>query len=139
MNKTIVALWMTTSHEENEYDYILSNIQVDEIYLFGPYQPTNNLLRDKTKVKNASELPTDIPLVLCVPLTARNFTPTINLLDFTHPTDAIYLFGPNNEHLVDEDFGGRVPDHIVYIPTDTTDEMFNYTSCLITLWHRRHG
>lgn len=135
---TNVAIWVSNSREENEFDYALSNIKADEIYLYGSYQPTNNLLRDRKQITTANELP-QVPLVLVLPLTARNFVPTTSLLDFVHPTDATYVFGPNNEHLTDEFMGGRVADHIIYIPTDTMDEMFNYTACLITLWHRRHG
>lgn len=133
-----VAIWPTSGREENEWDYVLSHLQPDACYMMGQYPCTNNVLRDAPVVATAADLPSD-PLVLVVPLSARNFTPTISLVDFTHPADAVYMFGPNNEHLTDENLGGRVPDYIIHIPTDTKDEMFNYTACLVTLWNRRYG
>lgn len=133
-----VTLWPAHGRDENEWDYVLSHIVPDALYVMGPYPCTNNVLRDAPCVATAADLPDD-PLVLVVPQSARNFTPTVSLLDFTHPADAVYLFGPNNEHLTDDDMGGRSPDHIIYIPTDTTDEMFNYVACMVTMWHRRHG
>lgn len=135
---TTVAIWPVNGREENEWDYVLSNLQPDEVCLMGPYQGTNNVLRDAVHVADASELPSD-ELVLVLPLSAVNFTPTVSLQDFVHPADAVYIFGPNNEHIIPEDLGGRIPDHIVYIPTDTNDEMFNYAAYIVTMWHRRYG
>ena len=133
-----VVVWPANGQDEHEWDYILSHIKPDACCVMGKYPCTNNVLRDSPIAATAADLPSD-PLVLVVPLTARNFTPTISLVDFTHPDDAVYMFGPNSEHITDADMGGRVPDHIVYIPTDTIDEMFNYVACMVTLWHRRHG
>jgi len=133
-----VAAWLANGREENEWDYVLSHIKPDARFVMGKHACTHNVLRDAPVVSTAADLPND-PLVLVVPLSARNFTPDTALQDFTHPTDAVYMFGPNSEHITEDDMGGRVPDHIVYIPTDTKDEMFNYVACIVTLWHRRYG
>ena len=87
----------------------------------------------------SDDITEDYPLILLLPLQARYITPTIALNNFTHPTDAIYMFGPNHEHLSYEDFPNRQPDHIVYIPTDTNDDMYSYNSYAITMWDRAHG
>lgn len=133
-----IAAWPANGTEENEWDYVLSHIKPDACYVMGNHSCTNNVLRNAPIAATAADLPND-PLVLVVPLSARNFVPDVCLTDFTHPPDAVYLFGPNNEHITEDDMGGRKPDYVVYIPTDTEDEMFNYIACMVTLWSRRYG
>lgn len=135
-----VCTFIENGSFENEWDYALSNLSPDELHLIGinGFEPTNNAMRDKPLLANCDGLP-DAPIVIVAPLSSRNFPPTKSLLDFTHPDDAIYLFGPNNQHVTEEDLAGRKPQHIIHIPTDTKDEMFNYMAYLITAWHRRYG
>lgn len=133
-----VAVWPCTGQEENELDYVLSNFNPEAIWLLGDYQCTNNLMRDAPRAKTFADLPSD-PLVLFAPTTSRNFTPTVSLTEFTHPENAVYVFGPNNLHLADEDLGGRTLDHVVNIPTDTHDEMYAHTAIAVALWSRRYG
>lgn len=131
-------IYVQNGAEENQWDYVLSNIKVDKIYMGGSYQGTNNVLRDAPHITTFDDLPND-PIVLLSPESSQNFKPNISILEFEHPESAIYVFGPNNEHLTDEDVGNRKIDYIVNIPTDTKDEMFNYSAYLITMWNRRYG
>lgn len=133
-----VAIWPENAKDENELDYALSNHQPDSISVMGGYPCTNNVLREAPKATSFADLP-DGELVLLAPQSSRNFTPTAALPDFIHPEDGVYVFGPNNQHLTDEDVGGREPDHVVYIPTDTKDEMFAHVAFIVTAWHRRYG
>lgn len=133
-----IATYIETGSFENEWDYALSNFSPDVLQLVDTgFQPTNNMMRNLTLHEDWSTLGPG-PIVLMAPETMRNFTPTISLLDFQHPEDALYVFGPNNLH-INEEVGDRVPDHVVSIPTDTNDEMFNYMAYIITAWHRRYG
>lgn len=104
----------------------------------GDHPCTNNILRDAPKIKTFDDLPAG-EIVVLAPDTSRNFVPTVDLPDFKHPENAIYIFGPNNQHLSSEDVGDRPADHVVRIPTDTKDEMFSYVAYIITAWHRRYG
>jgi hypothetical protein len=36
-----------------------------------------------------------------------------------------------------EEFGGRVPDFLVYIPVDTQDELYSFAAYAIAAWDRR--
>lgn len=132
-----IAIWPQNGAEENQWDYVLSNLKPDETYVLGPYQCTNNVLRDAPRLETLEDAP-DVPIIILAPLTSRQFVPEISILDFEHPEDALYVFGPNNEHLMPEDVGGREYTAL-NIPTDTTDEMFNYSAYLITAWERRRG
>lgn len=130
-----VVACIANGREESEWDYAISNLSPDGVtYCLGSYQPTHNPFRDAPRIDSLAELPTGIPKVVIAPFTSRNHAPSVSLVDFVHPEDAIYIFGPNNEHLEAAEV-----DHVVVIPTDTKDEMFNYMSYLVTMWDRRHG
>lgn len=58
-----------------------------------------------------------------------------NLADFVHPENAMYLFG-NDVAWVTLDQIGREPDHKVYIPTATRDDLFSWQAYAITAWDR---
>jgi len=134
----VVLCWPENGKDENEWDYVLSNFQCDSVYVAGEYACTNNILRDAPRVETFDDLPAG-EIVLLAPDSSRNFVPTVDLPDFTHPENAIYVFGPNNLHLSDEDIGSRPPDHVVRIPTDTKDEMFAHAAYVAVMWDRRYG
>lgn len=137
-----IFIELKNQSDETQFDYILSNFKPDTIYVKETqgFSVSSKVMNEAVKVESAQDLPIDIPLVLFLPKLAPYITPTTSLLDFTHPTDAIYMFGPNHRHLsVDDDFTGRGPDHVVYIPTDTNDDMYSWNAAAIALWVRRHG
>lgn len=128
--------------DENQYDYVLSNFAPDQLFVKcrRGHHPSSNVFKLATKIETVDELPDDLPLILFLPKTAQYITPTVPLDEFSHPVDAIYMFGPNHENLsLEEDFLNREPDHIVYIPTDTNDDMFSYNSYAVVMWDRRLG
>ena len=130
----ISVIWPQNAYDENQFDYVLSNFKSDKVYVLGDFQCTHNVLRDAPRISSSEEIEENFPIVLLAPSSMRNYKPTIQLQDFEHPPDAIYVFGPNNLNLE-----GFEPDYIVEIPTDTDDEMFNYVSYAVTMWHRRYG
>jgi hypothetical protein len=85
-------------------------------------------------VVNLEEAPLyqGLPTVLLAPPRGRYIQGETSLLDFDHPEEALYVFGPDNEH-----FSGLEADHLVYIPTDSKDEMYSWVACVVTMWDRR--
>ena len=137
----IVFVDISDGTDEGQYDFVLSNFKPDKLYVKcrRNHHPSSRVFKNATLIESVDDITEDYPLILLLPLQARYITPTIALNNFTHPTDAIYMFGPNHEHLSYEDFPNRQPDHIVYIPTDTNDDMYSYNSYAITMWDRAHG
>lgn len=133
---------ISNSTDERQYDYVLSNFKADVLYVKTRrgFEPTSNIFKTAIRIDSVDDLPADHPLVVFLPQNARYLTPTISLNDFVHPTDAIYMFGPNHENLsTGDDFSNRAPDSLVYIPTDTTDDMYSYNSYAVVMWDRRYG
>ena len=128
--------------EENQFDYVLCNFKPDKLFIreAAGFSASSNVMKAAEKIQTASELPDDVPLIFFAPIHSEHWKPDVSLLDFEHPENATYMFGPNNRNTtLEDDFGGRKPDKIVYIPTDTTDDMYNWVSIAIALWDRKHG
>lgn len=127
-------------NSQMQWDYVLLNFKPDSLYLIGGDKKDIARKSPRSKavhIKNVSELPRDIPLVVLTPKLGRNIQGTKSLLEFEHPENATYLFGSDIDHLTPKDFKLRSPDHIVYIPVDTDDEMFSYMAAAVTFWDRR--
>jgi hypothetical protein len=90
-------------------------------------------------VRTAEDLPRDHELVVLSPLTARIVRPTIALQDFEHPARAVYLFGSDMTFLSEVELGGRVPDHVVYVPVASQrecDEVYSFVIGALVLYDR---
>ena len=126
--------------EEDQWSYVLSHWQPSLLYLIGPgiVPYGNNVFKQGVQIDSTASLPKDQPLILLAPLLGRYIQGTELIIDFIHPVNAIYMFGPNNLNLeLDSDIlQGRSPDHIVYIPVDTHDEMYSWTAAVVTLYDR---
>lgn len=130
----ISVVHIDNGQDEFQFDYVMCNFSSDKTYVMGRYECTSNVFRDAPHIESFSEIEEDFPIVLLAPESSINYKPTIKLQNFQHPKDAIYVFGPNNYHLE-----GLSPDYVVEIPVDTKDEMFNYVTYAVTMWHRRYG
>jgi hypothetical protein len=51
------------------------------------------------------------------------------------------MFGNDHTNMSEDYLGTRKPEHLVYIPTETTDQMYSFMAGAITLWDRElyHG
>jgi len=79
-------------------------------------------------------LPCDRPLVVVSSSVAQNLKGEQDLQHFTHPEDAIYIFGGDATELKPEDFKDR--DYAtVYIPTGDI-EMYSFQAGAITFYDR---
>lgn len=108
------------------WDHSRANFPSDEIFVIGG-----------DFLKSAADLPVDRPLVVLQPNDAANFRGIINLKDFIHPENAIYLFGPDLKPMSKAFLGGREPEYRVFIPTGTRRDMFSYVAYAVVAWDRK--
>ena len=100
--------------------------------------PTTNVFSKlkATYIESVADLPQSVPLVVLAQVNGRYVQGDVSLKDFTHPTDAIYLFGNDVEWVTSEELVGHSIDHLVYIPTDTGDDMWSWAAYVATAWDR---
>jgi len=134
------------SKHDDQWMYVLSHWRPDTWYVIhdSSYTPS---IQDQNQnivyISSADQLPTEPELVLLSPLVAHNYPGETNLETFTHPDNAIYMFGWDHEHLYPPDdpegseLGSRVPDHKVYIPNEMHFDMYSFVSCAVTLYDRK--
>ena len=124
------------SWEQDQWSFVFSNFGVTEIWERGfDGNKDLNIYQPTIKIDTAKELP-DRPLVVLAHIEGRYYQGNESLVDFVHPDDAIYMFGGSMANLTDEDdLGGRVPDHLVYIPS-VKCEMYSHAAAYITLYDR---
>ena len=122
-----------------QWEYVLCHFKPDTIYLVGSERPEGIVYQNTVLINDAGDLPTTSELILLAPLTGRIVQGDTSLSDFVHPTNAIYWFGPNIAEHMDPSkyFVSRAPDHVVYIPVDTDDQMFAHVAYSVVAWDRR--
>lgn len=124
-----VCITPTGGYLDNQWDYVLTNFKPDLVYALG----SEGMMRDVVRITSLSEVEGSI--VVLTPKHGRYVKGVKSLLEFEHPEDVTYVFGSDKEHLTID----AEPDELVYIPTDTGDEMYAHVAAAITLWHRRYG
>lgn len=128
-----------TSHAnfQQQWEYALSNFQPNAVYAFGGLPMTGTVVGVATEITSPSELPEDHTLVLLAPQNGLNLQGDEPLSTFVHPENVVYWFGDDSRHIQAEVFNDRAPDHLVYINTDTNDQMYSFSSYLVVAWDRR--
>ena len=119
----------------NQWDFVLCNFKPDKIFIVGNKEEAmiSNPLKTATWISSYEELP-DLPLVVTAPIHGRYFKGRIPLSEFEHPKEAIYIFGSDSE-VMQDDF--KKANYPVYIPTDTTDDMYSFVAYATVAWDRR--
>ena len=119
----------------NQWDYVLSNFKPDKVYIVGDIDKAtlSNPLKQAVLIDNVNELP-DKPLVILSPSHARKHKGIVPLDKFIHPENAIYYFGSDSEIMLNEFKVESIP---VFIPTDTTDDMYSFVAYSVVNWDRR--
>lgn len=125
---------------QDQWSWVFSNFGVTEIWErpseVGTAHGTDwDIYQTTINVDTADELPGDRPLIVLASPAGRYIQGTEPLEDFVHPDDAIYLFGGSHENLDEDDFGGRQPDALIYIPY-VEYESYGHAAAYITLWDR---
>ncbi len=121
---------------QDQWSWVFSNFGVTEIWERGGAEGDLKIYQPTIDIDVASELPEERPLVVLAHQDGKYIKGVNSLVDFTHPADAIYLFGASQLNLSDEDdLGGKTPDHLLYIPSVKL-EMYGHSAAYITLYDR---
>lgn len=134
----IVVECTEVSNFQQQWEYALSHFQVDALYALGDLEMEGAVLANAILIEDVSELPQDHSLVVLAPQNGLNVQGDKNLTTFIHPLDVIYFFGSDSHHLEAEVFANRVPDHKVYVPTDTDDQMYSFAAWIAVAWDRHY-
>ena len=124
-------------HWEQQWSYLLSNFSPRTLYTIGELDPRVRPFSGHVAIQNAEEIP--VELVVLAPYHGRYIKGTESLADFSHPTECCYLFGSDNVPLSEDQMGSRQPEHCIFIPTATKDDMYSFVAGAVTLWDRIRG
>ena len=119
---------------EQQWSYLLSHFEPRDLYVIGEVDPRVRPFKGYIQIQTAEELPGI--LVLMAPIFGHVIRGEESLRTFQHPDECCYMFGADNAHLTEDHLGSRIPDHKVYIPTDTRDQMYSFMAGAITLYDR---
>lgn len=113
----------------NQWSYLLQHSTPDELYIYGPGPlPPNKILRDATLIDALADLPAGPAVVLA------DSAATDSLMDYVHPADAYYVFGPDHTN---EDWQGHAFDASFYIPpVDSINLLFSYEAAAMVGYDR---
>jgi hypothetical protein len=129
----VCLAWPTNEKYRDQWAYILSNFAVDNVWVVGCPDSYCQFFPGAVFMDHQSELP-DYPIVVCQPPDARYVKGEINLMNFSHPEHAIYVFGLDNNNLSEDDLKGE-PDYKVFIPT-AKNEMWSWVAAAVVLYDR---
>lgn len=125
-----------------QWDFVLSNFAVDTLYVIGDEAdaPVSNVFSgmNATYIASAEGLPA-VTLIVLAADNGKYVQGTTSLVGFSHPEDVIYLFGGDSAFLSEDELGSRVPDDVVFIPTDSKDDMWSWSAFAVVMWDRRYG
>lgn len=122
-----------------QWEYALCNFRPDAIYVVGPEMPRSQFLEraGAELISDATAVSGEFEIVLLAPINGANLRGSVSLASFEHPAHALYWFGSDSRHIEACLFAGRAPDHSVFIPTDTRDQMYSFAAWCVTAWDRR--
>ena len=112
----------------NQWGQLLSHWLPEFVYFQGEVDNRVGISFDSPVVyiDTAEEIPEEPTLVALSPASGRFVAGTESLEPFVHPESCVYMFGPDHLHLSEVQLGERVPDHVVYIPSETHHEMYSW-------------
>ena len=121
---------------QDQWSWVFSNFGITEIWERGcSGSAEEKIYQEVISCDTADDLPLDRPLIVLAPIDGQYIKGEKSLVDFKHPSDAIYLFGGTFANLSKDDLGSRDPDALIYIPT-IKHEMYGHSAAYITLYDR---
>ena len=122
---------------QTQWDYILSSFPPDELIILGNVNdaPSTNVFSKMGATYADSLNGQKGTLVVLSPSHGQYVKGDESLVDFEHPDDAIYYFGDDRSALGLERIG-RPPDHKVFIPTASKDDLFSWQAYAMVAWDR---
>ena len=130
----VVAQSTTWTVRLQQWEYALSNFRPDVFYVDGDVSRWSRHV-SPSPVPDLGELPGE--LVLFAPRSGRNIAGEESLLDLQHAETATWWFGDDHSNVEPERFESRRPDRLVYIPTDSNDQMYSWVAFAVAAWDRR--
>ncbi len=136
MSMTVAMPLPGNGQYQTQWDYILSSFPPEELVVVGDEAdaPKSNVF-GKLRATYVDSLANESRTLILLAAENGRIAGDENLADFVHPENAMYLFG-NDVAWVTLDQIGREPDHKVYIPTATRDDLFSWQAYAITAWDR---
>ena len=119
---------------QDQWSFVFSNFGVKNIWEQGFAPDDGKIYQTTIPFDTYEDLP-DLPLVVFAPPAGKYIQGKIPLPGFDHPDNAVYCFGGSHANLTEDDFGGREPDHLVYIPT-VAHELYAFSAAYIALYDR---
>lgn len=77
------------------------------------------------------------PVIVVQPISGKEVYGTVPLNEFSHLSEAVYLFGANHRHMTEEDLKGLIVIARVHIPSVADWELFNSQAAAIVAWDWR--
>lgn len=134
----MISVVITATGSQAHWDFIVCNFKPDKIYVYGdPTALSSSVLSQATPLQKPEDLPYNHSLIVLAPTNGTNIQGDESLETFTHPENAIYWFGSDANHIEAEVFSARTPDHVVFIPTDTNDQMYAAAAYGVVMWDRK--
>lgn len=132
---TVELLAPVTARSANQWAFALSNFKPDRLSVWSPCDADlrNRPLRGAAPVDAVTVSDSDV--VVLAPPNGRHVRGEISLVEFDHPEHALYVIGPDGEHLTADRI--EVDYQAVYVPTDTVDEMYSWVVWAVVAWDRR--
>lgn len=131
--------WDPKSSARSAWDYLTTAYGT---HLYERPNPGGGCRNDEYWVTGVPDIPSltqyGTPIIIS-PFLGHDVQGTINLYDFVHPADAIYVFGPDYRNLTWEDISIYPKPPVVYIevpPGNESREMHAYITAGIVLYDR---
>lgn len=128
---------------QDQWDYVLNNFQVDELYvkIKEPFTddnepPISKAFKNAKYILSYSELPKE-DVVLISPANAYQLNGETNLETFTHSDNCIYLFGADEGRLTNEDVSELNIVDKVYVETSNDLHMFSFVAGAVVLYDKK--
>ena len=125
-------------HYQAQWDYILSSFPPDKLIVVksnpDDAPSTNVFSRLEAEYRNSLKGTLDT-LVVMASDNGSYVKGDESLAEFEHPDDAIYYFGGDKSRLGFEEIG-RSPNHKVFIPTASKDDLFSWQAYAMVAWDR---
>lgn len=122
----------------HQWDYVLLNWQPDRVWVVGELWKSR-ALKNAGSIEVIDELPDHYDKVIAAHSDGRYLQGNTPLVEFEHPADCIYIFGPDDGYLRPDEIDlSRILD-TVYIPTPNNPEMFSFVAAAIMLNDRVNG
>ncbi len=126
---------LSNEFTQNNWQQVLDNFKPDQVYVLGDKPWYTETMKYAIHVNSTDNLP-NISIVAMAPRTGRQIKGEISLVEFQHPKEAVYLFGPDKRHLTKPLLGNRKIDYKVFIPPDNR-ELYSWMAAAITLYDIR--